>query len=108
MTDTQDFTTMDVQVELEEDSWTFGESIMRSLEAEGITIFDVFNPQTNRLLPYLTINIAQLTMQCLSCHRCCSISITAFSRNTSKKTSLPDEACRCSSRHSTCRNNLPY
>ena len=48
MTDTQDYTTMDVQVELEEDGWTFGESIMRTLEAEGITVFDVVNPQTKR------------------------------------------------------------
>ena len=48
VTDTQDYATLDVEVELEEDGWTFGESIIRSLEAEGITIFDVVNPQTNR------------------------------------------------------------
>ena len=32
----------------EEEDWTFGESVLKSLEEEGILLFDIDNPTTGR------------------------------------------------------------
>jgi hypothetical protein len=41
-------TDIDIQVMLNDGDWSFGENIIKSLEAEGILLFNMENPQTTR------------------------------------------------------------
>ena len=54
---------VDIQITLDDGGWSFGENVMKCLEAEGILLFNMENPQTSRYIIIANIpNILQLAL----------------------------------------------
>ena len=62
---------VNIQLEVDEHDLSFGESVLKCLEEEGILMFDIDNPQSGRYVyVYIYLYNYIVTCVCLCVHMC--------------------------------------